>query len=210
VSGSEFGKRAQQHANVIKTAKKLGVKQVVYTSITRAPSSSNPIAPEHKTTEETLTSSGLDYSILRNNWYTDNYLPDIQHAGESGVIAAAVENGRVASATRREYAQAAARVLLGQGHENKIYELSGPVWNYHELAAAASAVLGKEVVFKTISKEDKTKALVAAGFDENLAEFFALVDQSIEAGSLDIESSDLEGILGRKPLNLKAAITSLV
>ncbi len=210
VSGSEVGKRFTQHKNVIDAAKAAGVKQILYTSITRADSSTNILAPEHKQTEEYLTSAGIDYVILRDNWYTENYLGDVQYAGQSGVIATATGKGRVASAGREEYAEAAAAVLTGEGHSGKIYELSGQVWDFNDLAEAASKVFGKKITHKLISLEERQAALEAAGMDEGTAGFYAALDQSIAEGSLDIESSDLEKLLGRKPASLEETLKKLL
>ena len=54
VSGNEVGKRLPQHTAVIEAAKAAGVQRVAYTSIANADDSANPLAPEHKATEEAL------------------------------------------------------------------------------------------------------------------------------------------------------------
>ena len=210
VSGSEVGQRARQHGNAIAAARKNDVEQLIYTSLTRADTSSNILAPEHKATEEILQDSGLEYAILRNNWYTENYAADIQYAAQSGQIATATGKGRVASAARTDLAEAAARVLAGSGHGQKIYELCGPVWDYAELARAASTVLNREVVYQPISAAERKANLLAAGMDEGTAGFYAMLDESIAAGTLDIESPDLEQLLGRKPLSLIEGLGLLV
>ncbi len=210
VSGSEVGKRFDQHKNVIDAAGAAGVKQVIYTSITRAESSSNILAPEHKQTEEYLRKAGIDFVILRNNWYTENYVADVEYAGQSGVIATATGTGRVASASRKEYAEAAAVVLTGDGHSGKTYELAGTPWGYDDLASAASAVFSRTVVHKIVSPEERTAGLVAAGMDEGTAGFYTALDQSIAEGTLDIESGDLAHLLGREPRSLEETIRSLV
>ncbi len=210
VSSSEVGKRFNQHKNVIDAAKASGVKQIIYTSITRADTSANILAPEHKQTEAYLNSSGIEFVILRNNWYTENYLPDVQYGGQSGVIATATGEGRVASAGRNEYAEAAAAVLTGDGHSGKTYELAGPLWNFHELALAASAVLGKPVSHRLITVEERKANLVAAGMDEGTAGFYAALDQSIAEGTLDIESQDMANLLGRKPASLEETLKKLI
>lgn len=210
VSSSEVGKRFEQHRNVIDAAKEKGVRQIIYTSITRADTSSNILAPEHKQTEAYLKGSGMDYVILRNNWYTENYVPDVQYAGQSGVIATATGKGRVASAGRDEYAEAAAAVLTGEGHSGATYELAGAPWTFADLAEAASALFGKPVAHRVISVEERKAGLLAAGMNEGTAGFLAALDQSIGEGSLDIESPDLEQILGRKPASLEATLKKLL
>ena len=68
ISGSEIGKRAEQHANVIRAAKAQGVQRIVYTSLLRADTSPISLAPEHLATEAALADSGIAHTILRNGW----------------------------------------------------------------------------------------------------------------------------------------------
>lgn len=211
VSGSEVGKRFAQHRAVIDAAKTAGVKLVVYTSLVGADTSANPLAPEHKATEAHLRAAGIPFVILRNNWYTENYAGDLQYARVSGVIAAAVGTGRVASASRTDYAEAAARVVTEEGHEGKTYELTGTqAWDYAELARTAGEVLGRPVSFQNLSPADRQKALLAAGLPAGIASFVTSLDQGIEAGTLARVSGDLATLLGRAPQTLKEGLKALV
>src|SRR3712207_412696 len=73
VSGSEVGQRVVQHGNVVAAAKRAGVRWVAYTSAPHADTTPLALAPEHKATEELITTSGLGWTFLRNNWYHENY-----------------------------------------------------------------------------------------------------------------------------------------
>ncbi|NEB06972.1 NAD(P)H-binding protein, partial [Streptomyces sp. SID13726] len=84
VSGSEVGQRVPQHRNVVEAAAAAGVSRVIYTSAPHATTSALVLAPEHKATEEILAAAGLATTILRNNWYTENYVGDVVGARESG------------------------------------------------------------------------------------------------------------------------------
>ncbi len=186
------------------------VKLLVYTSITRADSSSNIQAEEHKATEYTIKSSGIPFIILRNNWYTGNFREQIILAKASGVIQAATGDGRVASAPRNDYAEAAARVLVEFGHEGRIYELTGEPWNFHKLAEILSEILGHAVIYKPVSPEEHIQSLLKSGLPEQTADFAVKLDTGIRDGTLDIESEDLENLLGRKPENLKDSIIKIL
>jgi NAD(P)H dehydrogenase (quinone) len=209
VSGSEVGERAVQHHNIIDAANNAGVKRIAYTSITQAATSKNPLAPEHKATEEELKASGIEYTILRNNWYIENFAGDIAGAKQSGVIAAAVKTGKVGSALRSEYAEAAVRVLIGEGHVGKIYELSGLPWSYQEFAEAVSKVVNRPVQFKTVTESEKKATLIGLGLPEGMAGFYALLDTSIEDGTLAYQSDDIAQILGRAPTGLVESIRKI-
>lgn len=103
ISSPEVGQRAPQHRNVIKAAQQAGVARIVYTSLTRADTSTGVLAPEHKETEAMLKDSGLTYTILRNGWYTENYQPTFEQARQSGSLLHSAADGRVSAASRQDY-----------------------------------------------------------------------------------------------------------
>lgn len=208
VSGNEFGQRAQQHQNVFQAASAAGVKLVAYTSAPQADTSTNPVAPEHKETERLLKASGLNWVILRNNWYHENYAADATYGPQSGVVSAAVTHGKVASASRSDFAEAAVRALVA-GESGKTYELAGEAWDYPTLAKTIAEASGKPVKFVSISLAERQAALQAVGLPEAMAGFYAAVDVSIDQGSLALATKDLETLLGRKPQSLKDYLKTL-
>lgn len=198
VSGSEVGRRVPQHRAVVEAAVAAGARRLVYTSAPHADASPLVLAPEHKATEEIIRASGLTFTLLRNGWYTENYLGDVQQARESGEIVAAVGDGRVASAPRDDFAAAAAVVLRTEGHDDAVYELAGDVaWSFDELAAAASEVLGRPVVFRAVTSEQRRADLLAAGLDEGTAGFVVALDENTRDGLLAGGTDDLSRLIGR-------------
>ncbi|WP_159500416.1 SDR family oxidoreductase [Microbacterium sp. 18062] len=196
VSGSEVGKRVAQHRAVIDAA--AGVELLVYTSLFRATESPLPLATEHVQTEQAIAASGLPATILRNNWYSENYAADVVRAGETGEIVASVGDGRVSSASRVDYADAAAVVLRGEGHAGRVYELAGDeAWGYDELAAAAGELLGRDVVYRRLTTEEHVAALEAAGLDAGTAGFVAALDAGIAQGGLEASERILSELTGR-------------
>jgi NAD(P)H dehydrogenase (quinone) len=211
ISSNEVGKRFPQHKNVIDAAKAAGVKQVVYTSAPKANTSTLILAPEHKATEEYLAASGLDYTVLRNNWYTENYANSIKAASQTGELRAAAGSGRVASAERNDYAEAAATVLTGQGYAGKVYELTGDdAWGYDELAAAIAQAAGCACAYKPVAPDDLKAAMIAAGLDEGTAGFVAALDANIANGDLAEATEDLKKLIGRPSTPLAETVKKLV
>lgn len=207
VSGSEVGQRVEQHRAVIDAAKAAGVGRLVYTSAPKADTSPLVLAPEHKATEEILRASGLTYTILRNGWYTENYLGDVQQARETGEIVGSFGDGRVASAPRDDFAAAAAVVLRTEGHDDAVYELSGDeAWGFDELAAAASEVLGRPVVYRAVSPEQRAADLAAAGLDEGTVGFVVALEGNTRDGLLAETSGDLSRLIGRPTTPLVDAL----
>ena len=198
ISSSEAGQRVEQHRTVIDAAKAAGVGRVVYTSAPRATTSTLVLAPEHKFTEEYLTASGLPFTILRNNWYTENYLGQIETARQTGTLVAAAGEGRVASASRADYAAAAATVLTGAGHEGQVYELGGDhAWDFNELAAALSEIVGSPVTYRSVDVPTLVGILCQAGLDEGTAGFLAQLDDDIAHGALAEVTGELSKLIGR-------------
>lgn len=207
VSSSEVGQRATQHAAAIDAAKLAGIARIVYTSAPKADTTPLILAPEHKITEELLRASGIVFTILRNGWYTENYLGTAAQVRETGVLAASVGDGLVSSATRADYADGAVAVLIGEGHANKTYELSGDIaWSHTELAAVLSDVLGRDVVYTPLTDAEHLTALEAAGLDAGTAGFVVALDADTRNGLLAETSGDLTALIGRPTTPLREGL----
>ena len=114
---------ASRSTAVIDAAKLAGVERLIYTSILKADTTANPLAPEHKATEEVLAASGLPYTVLRNSWYTENYTDQLPQYLASGTILGATGGSKISAATRADYAVAAAAALAREEDGDAVYEL---------------------------------------------------------------------------------------
>jgi NAD(P)H dehydrogenase (quinone) len=198
VSASEPGNRVAQHKAAIDAAVAAGVKRIVYTSAPHATTSHLILAPEHKATEELIAASGIPATILRNGWYTENYVRSVPQIVESGALVSSVGDGLVSSASRKDYADAAAVVLTTSGHEGKIYELSGDVaWTQAELAATIAEITGKNVVYTPVSTEQHAAILRSAGLDDGTIGFVTALDANTRDGLIGETSGDLSKLIGR-------------
>lgn len=207
VSASEPGKRVEQHRAAIDAAVAAGISRIVYTSAPKAKTSHLILAPEHKGTEELIDASGIPFTILRNGWYTENYVQTAKQAAETGVLVSSVGDGRVASASRKDYADAAAAVLTAPGHEGKVYELSGDVaWTQDDLAAAISKATGKPVVYRRVDTAEHVSLLKSAGLDDGTIGFVTALDSNINDGVLAETSGDLATLIGRPTTPLEQGL----
>ena len=211
ISSSEVGQRAAQHRNVINAAKAAGVKFIAYTSLLHADTSPLGLHAEHVETEKLLAESGIPFALLRNGWYSENYLASAPAALAHGVFLGAAGEGKIASATRADYAAAAARVISEEGHVGKVYELAGDkAWTLSELAALLSEASGKKVVYQNLSEADFAAALKGAGLPDGLAEMLADSDIGASKGGLFDDSQTLSKLIGRPTTSIADSVNDLL
>ncbi|WP_333497007.1 SDR family oxidoreductase [Kluyvera sp. CHPC 1.251] len=211
ISSSEVGQRAPQHRNIINAAKAAGVKFIAYTSLLHADKSPLGLHVEHVETEKMLADSGIPYALLRNGWYTENYLASAPPALEHGVFIGAAGEGKIASATREDYAAAAARVIAEEGHAGKVYELAGDHgWTLSELAAELAKQSGKKVVYQNLSQADFAAALKSVGLPAGLADMLADSDVGASKGGLFDDSHTLSKLIGRPTTPLAESVKGIL
>lgn len=211
VSSSEVGQRTAQHRNVINAARAAGVKFIAYTSLLHADKSPLGLHVEHVETEKLLAESGIPFALLRNGWYSENYLASAPAALAHGVFIGAAGEGKIASATRADYAAAAARVLSEDGHAGKVYELAGDnAWTLSELAAELSKQSGKAVVYQNLSEADFAAALKGVGLPEAFANLLADSDTGASKGGLFDDSHTLSQLIGRPTTPLAESVKGIL
>ncbi len=207
ISSNEVGQRAVQHRNVIEAAKKAGVGWIIYTSLLHADTSPLSLAEDHRATEAMLKASGVPFTILRNGWYTENYTNSISGALAGGALIGSAGEGKISSAVRADYAEAAAAVLTSEGHEGKIYELAGDeAYTLSDLAAEISRQAGKTIPYKNLPEADYAAALASFGLPEGLARDIAGWDTAVSRGALFDEGHQLSALIGRPTTRLSVAV----
>ncbi len=202
--------RIRQHKTAVRAAQKAGVGFIAYTSIANASRSSLGLAEVHRTTEDEIRATGIPYVFLRNNWYLENEIGFVQAAIAGAPIVTSAGQGQVGWALRADYAQAAAEVLAGSGHENAIYELSGLLATYDEFAAALSHVLGSPVAVKHVDDAAYGESLASAGLPAFLVPILVGYASQIREGALAVKSNDFQKLLGRPATPLPEALRQLV
>jgi len=197
ISSSEVGKRTAQHTNVINAAKSNAVELVAYTSLLHAEHSPLALAVEHRETEALLKASGLGWVLLRNGWYTENFLGRLASALQHGVLIGNAGEGRISAATRSDYAEAAAVVLTSPQASGTVYELAADqAFTLPEMAATLAAEAHRPVVYKDLSLEDHAGALEAAGLPAPIAGILADSDAGAAKGALFGEERHLSSLIG--------------
>ncbi|MHA7239800.1 NmrA family NAD(P)-binding protein [Arthrobacter sp. TMS1-12-1] len=198
ISSDAINARLAQHTAVVDAAAAAGAARVIYTSVLRASTTDLILAPDHKATEEHIAASGVPATILRNGWYIENQAALIDVAHESGVITASVGNGRVAGATRQDFAEAAAAVALDESTTGRTYELTGDSsFSWNDLTDALSHIIGQPVKYESITPEEHADRLRSAGLDDGTVSFLIGIDGNIRDGVLSEVTTDLAELIGR-------------
>ncbi|MGP1683151.1 MAG: SDR family oxidoreductase [Giesbergeria sp.] len=209
ISSSEVGQRTPQHQAVINAAKRAGVKLIAYTSVLHADTSPLGLAGEHRETEALLKASGLPFVLLRNGWYTENYAASAPTAVAHGVVMGSAGNGRIASAARVDYADAAAAVLTSEHQAGRVYELAGDsAFTLTELAAEIARQSGKTVAYQNMPEADYKAALLGFGLPEGVAALVADSDTGASKGALFDEDHQLSQLIGRPTTPLATTVVA--
>jgi len=209
ISSSEVGQRARQHRSVIDAARRAGVKLLAYTSVLRADTSPLGLAAEHKETEALIRASGIPFTLLRNGWYTENYTAGISGALVHGAVYGCAGEGRIASAARADYAEAAAAALTADNQAGRIYELAGDTaYTLAELAAEISRQSGKNIGYVNLPEAAYKHVLMKAGLPEVVAALLADSDTGVSKGALFDDGHQLSKLIGRPTTSLAAAVAA--
>lgn len=208
ISSSEVGRRVVQHQAVITAAKAAGVGLLAYTSILHADRSPLALAVEHRATEAALVASGIPHVLLRNGWYVENYTVGVGAALQHQAVLGSAGAGRISSASRADYADAAVAVLTAvEPQAGRRYELAGgSAFTLAEFAAEIARQSGSALVYKDLPEADYKAALLGAGLPEPLAGLLAESDVGASQGALFADDPALERLIGRPATDLREAV----
>lgn len=203
------GRRIAQHRAAVAAALHAGVKHVVYTSMPNPETSPVVFAPDHLGTEQALKSSGLTYTILRNCWYTEFLVPGLAAAVASGTLISATGQGGAPYVTREDCAQAAAAALAATDAANRTYNITGPdSVTYADLAQLASELTGRAVLNESVTPEERTRQLIAAGTPEPIAKLLVSSQVAIAEGKMGTPTSAVKDLTGRQPMSVREFLTA--
>ena len=211
VSGNDIANRSKQQESAVRAAKEADVKHIVYTSFERRNETDNSpiafVAKAHLETEKNIKASGIPYTILRNNLYMDlipMFIGD--KIFESGIFFPAGDTSS-SFALRSEMAETAANILTEEGHEGKEYVIANTEeFSFNDIAAAISDASSKAVSYTSPTVEIYKDVLTKANVPAEYIGMFAGFGQAIEQGEFKVSKTDLQALLGRKPVSLKEFI----
>ena len=203
--------RVREHTAAIKAAVDAGVERIVYLSFLNASKNATFIlSHDHSHTEETIRSSGLNYTFLRPNLYMDK-VPELITG--SDVIRAPAGNGRVSWVSRDDIADVAVEVLTSPGHDGKTYDITGPeALTMEETAVCLAAVTGRNITYepqtpenvrtsrsssRMAELEEHRRRLAGSGLTDYEVEVWITHYSQIATGEVSIVSDTIPHLCGR-------------
>lgn len=202
--------RDVQHKNVIEAAKACGIKYIAYTSLINCEKNPAILSGDHKATEKMLKESGIKYTLLRNNWYLENdELLWKLCANEGKDLYNALGEQKIGYALRREYAEAAAKIMAKK-NPKEIYELTGKPRTLKEVGETLKKIAKKDFKIVDVPKEKMAEKMKEAGYPEYILGTWSFMINDYLKGCLNFESNDLNEALGREPTSLEEGLKELL
>jgi NAD(P)H dehydrogenase (quinone) len=172
------------HQRAIEAAIAAGVEQIAYTSwVGISGGEIDGISSDHLATETILRDSGVAWTMLRNSVYMDGIPQQAAQMIAAGRAVVPPNESPIGYITRADCAAAAAAVISTPGHNNKVYDITGPeLIGAREIAEAASAVSGEPI------------EIVAGDAD---------TPAGLGSPALGRVTTDVEELLGRPPTSVR-------
>ena len=185
----------QQAKNVINAAAEAGNPYIIRHSMWG--SEKSRIIQQGYRVEQALKSSGLPWTLLKPTFFMQNTIMAAQTIASDGAIYWDMGDGKLGMIDLRDVADAALAVLTGSGHEGKSYILTGPqAISFHDVAAAFSKVLHKDVEYVNVPSEATVESMVGMGFPEWIARGYAELDEGFSENFANRVTDNIETLTG--------------
>ena len=222
ISGTRVGARVVQHKAAIDAAAAAGVGHVVYTSFIGIDDPANPaeVRHDHIETERLIRASRCGWTMLRDAHYADAMIlmagPGVMQSGKWFSNAG---EGREAMVWRDDCIESAVAVLTGEGHEGRIYNITGPeLQTFGEVAAIMAEVTGRPVEYVSLDDEGQYAMFDAMGIPRRPVDDLEIAGipwnsddmvsfgRAIREGFLELCTDDVQHLTGRKARSVRQMI----
>jgi len=190
-------------------AKKAGVKHVVKMSSMESNPGTKMLVPAlHVESETYIRASGLAWTMIRPNFFMQNFLANAGTIKSIGKFFMPCGQGKTGMSDARDVGEVVAAVMSGTGHENQSYDITGPqVLTFTQAAEIFSTVLGRKVEYVDMPPAEYRAILNKVLVGEwHINAVFELISE-IAHGGLDTTTDTAKRILGREPTSLAQFIT---
>ena len=191
---------------MVEAAKKAGIQYIVLISaisIDREPILQ--VDPQFAELEAIVVDSGITYTILRPSWFNQSFItPLFGPQIKQGMLRLPIGDGRAGWVDCRDIAAVAVKALTEMGHENKVYNLTGPeALSLSEVTDILSKVSGREIKFINISEESYAQMLSDSGVREWDVQKVVEHIRFCREGYHDDVTQDVEKVTGKKPISFE-------
>jgi NAD(P)H dehydrogenase (quinone) len=215
LSTLQVGRRSAQHRAAIDAAKKVGVRHIVYTSFVGIdPQNPALVVKDHLQTEELLKNSGLDYTLLRDSQYAESLITlAAVRCSEEGKWMSVSAEGKIALIAHDDCVQCGVAVVSTEGHDNRIYHITGPeLLSFRDMAEMTAKISGRSVEYVVVNEEERYRYFDSIGIPRDYVEGMDIekagkwasndmvsFEMAIRDGYFAVISDDVKKLLGREP-----------
>lgn len=187
---------------LIQEAKRRGLKKVVLMTAMGANADENS---GFRRAEVELEKSGLNYNIVRPNWFMQNFntfwVGGIQQFGK---ILLPAGDAKTSFIDAKDISSVIAKLLTTDKFDNRDFDITGPeAIDHSEVAKALSEVSGKKIVYEEIPAQTFLNGLYAAGLPRDYADFLGIIMGYLKAGYSARKTDHVREILGREPRDIQ-------
>jgi len=194
---------------LVDSAKQAGAKRVVkMSSIEATPDATSPIPKLHLESEEYIKQSGLNWTMIKPNFYMQNLLASAGTIKDQGKIFLPMSEGKTGMIDTTDVGKVLAKVLSEDGHESMNHEITGPeILSFNEVAEIFSKGLDKQVDYVDVP---------LAAYKETLGQFLtnqwhldAVIDlfKGIADGGIEEKTDTYSELMGESPKSLSEFIS---
>ena len=194
---------------LVDSAKQAGANRVVkMSSIEATPDATSPIPRLHLESEEYIKQSGLNWTMVKPNFYMQNLLASAATIKDQGKIFLPMGQGKTGMIDTTDVGKVLAKVLSEDGHESMNHEITGPeILSFFEVAEIFTQGLGKQVDYVDVP---------LAAYKETLGQFLtnqwhldAVIDlfKGIADGGIEEKTDTYSNLMGESPKSLSQFVS---
>jgi uncharacterized protein YbjT (DUF2867 family) len=198
-------KQLELEKQFVDVAKQKGVKHLVkMSSMEAAADAKSPIPKIHYASEQYLQKSGLAWTLMKPNFFMQNFLGSAGTIKEQGKFFLPMGEGKTVMVDTRDIGASVAAVMTGQGHESRKYALTGPeVLSFADAAARFSKVLGRKIEYVHVPMEAYRKTLARFLTNEWHLNAVCALFQEIADGQTLSTTDSVQKLTGKPPISFE-------